>query len=106
MISSVFFRGGTRSSPFLLVKLQHFYYFSTQIIVNGLNPPPVVAKNITVTNTVGLIDESGSVDSLVGLETTALAISDDEARWAAMVSHPYYLHVLRRNIIFKLKTGK
>ena len=71
--------------PFLLVKLRHFHYFSTQIIVNGLNPRSVVTKNITVTNTVGLIDESGSVDSLVGLETTALAISDDEARWAAIV---------------------
>ena len=44
---------------------------------------PKLIRDRTIANTVGLVDKSGSVDGFVGLETTALAMSDDDVRRAA-----------------------
>ena len=46
---------------------------------------PLVAEDNTVSDTAGFVDENGSVDGLVDLETTALAIPDDEVRLAVEI---------------------
>ena len=44
---------------------------------------PVVAQDVSATNAVGLVDESGVVDGQPVVETTGYAISDEEVRLAA-----------------------